>query len=333
MKGVTVKRVDKPTYEIDDEILQQFNEQKNIFGRVIYDNTAPFFYKWDYVNSEKMIENKKKGYSRVELARVIASWTLYNHFVGAFSDQKLDNEDTKLTEPQLSQYEIGDMVEFTKEVKDTALKFGASLVGICKLNRKWLYMINRHGKPIHIPKDYTHAIVMAIEMNDDIFNSPDWSAVTSGGISYSQMAFLSASVAQFIRHLGYKAISSGNDTALNIPLAIDAGLGELGRSGMLITPELGSKVRICKVFTDIPLIVDKQVDFSLQDYCRKCKLCIEACEVSAISCDIEPSYEIKSVSNNPGIKRWVVDVEKCYMFWLENGGGCSNCIAACPFSK
>ncbi len=60
MKGVTVKRVDKPTYEIDDEILQQFNEQQNIFGRVIYDNTAPFFYKWDYVNSEKMIEDKKK---------------------------------------------------------------------------------------------------------------------------------------------------------------------------------------------------------------------------------------------------------------------------------
>jgi len=55
--------------------------------------------------------------------------------------------------------------------------------------------------------------------------------------------------------------------------------------------------------------------------------------VSALSSDAEPSYEIKSVSNNPGVKRWVVDVEKCYMFWIENGGGCSNCIAACPFSK
>jgi len=333
MKGLTVKQVDKPTYEIDEEILQQFNEQQNIFARVIYDNTAPFFHKYNYLNSEKIIEEKKQGYSRIELARTFASWTLYNHFSNAFSDQKLDNEITKLTEPQLSHYEIGDMVEFTKEVKDTALKFGASLVGICKLNRTWLYKYNRHGQPINISEDYSHAIVMIIEMNDDIFNSPHWSAMTSSGISYSKMAFVSASVAQFIRHLGYKAISAGNDTALSIPLAIDAGLGELGRNGILVTPELGSRVRICKVFTDIPLIVDKPVDFSLQEFCKKCKLCIDACEVSAISCDVEPSYEIKSVSNNQGVRRWVVDVEKCYMFWLENGGECSNCIAACPFSK
>ncbi len=82
-------------------------------------------------------------------------------------------------------------------------------------------------------------------------------------------------------------------------------------------------------------IIDKPVDFSLQNFCTKCKckLCIDACEVFAISCEAVASYKIKSVSNNPGVKRWVVDVEKCYMFWIENGGGCSNCIAACPFSK
>ena len=80
-------------------------------------------------------------------------------------------------------------------------------------------------------------------------------------------------------------------------------------------------------------IINKSIGFSLQNFCTKCKLCINACEASAISCGAVPSYEIKSVSNNPGVKRWVVDVEKCYMLWIENGGGCSNCIAACPFSK
>ena len=102
---------------------------------------------------------------------------------------------------------------------------------------------------------------------------------------------------------------------------------------LLVTPELGSKVRICKVFTDIPLKVDKPIDFSLQKYYEKCKLCIDACEVSAISCEAEPSYEIKSVSNNPGVRRWAVDVEKCYMYQLENSSWYSNCIAACPFAK
>jgi len=80
-------------------------------------------------------------------------------------------------------------------------------------------------------------------------------------------------------------------------------------------------------------IINKSIDFSLQNFCKKCKIFINACEVSAISCKAVDSYEIKSVSNNPGVRRWAVDVEKCYMFWIENSGGYSNCIAACPFSK
>ena len=80
-------------------------------------------------------------------------------------------------------------------------------------------------------------------------------------------------------------------------------------------------------------IIDKLVDFSLQKFCKKCKLCINEYEVSAISCDIEPSYEIKSVSNKPGIKSWLVEVKNALKLWVENSNGCSNCIAACPFSK
>ena len=333
MDDIIVKKVDKPTYEIDPETLERFDERKNVFGRVMYDKSASFFYKCNYLHSHSVIKEEKEGYSRLELARACASWTLFNHFSGAFSEQKLDNEITKLSEPQLPKYEIEDIDQFTQEVKDTAMKFGASLVGICALNRNWLYETSMYGQPVDVSPEYTHAIVMIIPMNEDISHSPDWSAITSGGIAYSQMAFVASSVAQFIRHLGYKAISSGNDTALNIPLAIDAGLGELGRNGMLVTPEYGATVRICKVLTDIPLKTDKPIDFSLQEICRHCTLCINACEVSAISRDSEPSYAVKSVSNSTGVKRWVVDVDKCYMFWVENGGGCSSCIAACPFSN
>jgi len=34
-------------------------------------------------------------------------------------------------------------------------------------------------------------------------------------------------LAKFIASLGYKAIACGNDTALSIPLAVDAGLGPI----------------------------------------------------------------------------------------------------------
>jgi epoxyqueuosine reductase QueG len=125
----------------------------------------------------------------------------------------------------------------------------------------------------------------------------------------------------------------GNDTALSIPLAIDAGLGELGRNGLLITPQYGPCVRLCKVFTDLPLMPDQPISFGVTETCMKCFKCAEACEVEAISSDPEPSYRTVSPSNNQGIVRWAVDHDKCYAFWIENSASCATCIAACPFTQ
>jgi hypothetical protein len=38
-------------------------------------------------------------------------------------------------------------------------------------------------------------------------------------------------------------------------------------------------------------------------------------------------------SNNPGVKKWFVNPETCYGFWIENGSDCSNCIRSCPYTK
>jgi epoxyqueuosine reductase QueG len=87
------------------------------------------------------------------------------------------------------------------------------------------------------------------------------------------MGFIAPSMARFIQELGYHAMPSGNDTALSIPMAVDAGLGELGRNGILITPKYGPRVRLCKVFTDLPLVHDKPVDLGVQAFCEICKKC------------------------------------------------------------
>ena len=173
---------------------------------------------------------------------------------------------------------------------------------------------------------------MTVKMDGSaIKTSPTFTASTATGLGYSQMAFIIACMAEFIRNLGYKAIPMGNDIALSIPLAIDAGIGQLGRHGLLITPEYGPCVRICKVFTDLPLKADKPIEFGVTDFCKKCKKCAEACEANAIQTADEPSFKIECPSNNQGILRWAVNHDKCYKFWIENGTECSNCIAACPF--
>ena len=146
------------------------------------------------------------------------------------------------------------------------------------------------------------------------------------------MAFILSGVGESIRNLGFEALQCGNDTALSIPLAIDVGLGELGRNGLLITPQYGPRVRLCKIFTDIPMEVDKPIEFGVKRFCKTCKLCAENCEANAISTEDEPTFEVACRSNNPGTLKWHVNCERCYLYWCENGIDCSTCIKVCPYN-
>ena len=221
----------------------------------------------------------------------------------------------------------------SQQVKDAARLYGADLAGISVLDHRWVYRAQRDGAQVDIPPEYEYAIVMAIAMDPvAIKASPTYIAASAVGVGYSRMAFSIACLAEFIRNLGYGAIPMGNDTALSIPLAIDAGLGELGRNGLLVTREYGPCVRLCKVFTDMPLQPDEPVTFGLTETCRRCQRCADACEVGAISADPEPSFRTVCPSNNAGIQRWAVDHDKCYSFWIENSQDCSTCIAACPYT-
>jgi reductive dehalogenase len=233
-----------------------------------------------------------------------------------------------------SRYEFKDSSEATSQLKRTARFYGASLVGMTELNNHWLYANKRFDlETLELHESAKYAVVMAIEMDEEaISKSPSCPAAAATGICYSKMAFVASSMAEFIRNLGYIAIPAGNDTALSIPLAIDAGLGQLGRNGLLITPEYGPRVRLCKVFTDLPLVPDKPIDFGVTNFCKGCAKCADACEVDAISKDPEPRWEPACKSNNTGALKWYVDSEKCYEFWCENGTDCSTCISVCPYN-
>ena len=326
------KQVDEPTYAVDPSVHGRFDERKTIFMRRHWDKDASFYgveYRGD---AAEKIAAGEPGYSHLDFARILAAWTVHDCFGGAFSWRRLGEADPSLM--QLGRYEADDPVVLTEQVKATARIFGADLVGVCEVNEHWIYSHNRSGDPIEIPAECTHAVVMAIAMDKEaVGTSPEYLSAAATGVGYSKMAFAIASMAQFLRNLRYTAIPMGNDTALSVPLAIDAGLGQLGRNGILTTPEYGSCVRLCKVFTDMQLVADRPIDFGLTEFCTGCLKCAEACEANAISREPEPSFDIACPSNNAGILRWAVDADKCYEFWAKNTAACSNCIVACPFSK
>jgi reductive dehalogenase len=140
------------------------------------------------------------------------------------------------------------------------------------------------------------------------------------------------SLAQFIRNMGCRAVASLNDSAQCIPYAIQAGLGEYGRHGLVITKEYGPRLRFGKIFTDLPLAHDDPVRFGVKEFCEVCRRCSEACPPKAIPGGA-PDGAFHNQSNFVGIKKWNVDGEKCFKFWANQGTECGICIRVCPYNK
>ena len=328
---MSIRKVDKPPYVVNDLQPSRYDQRNIIFNRVLWDRSWQGYGRMIDERVPDIISENKPGYSKVDFALDYASWTVHDAFKGGFSWERIKphkpSTNTRGINWSRMKFVVDDPGEMSLQVKRASKLFGASLVGICKLNRHWLYA------DVEIPKNCENVIVIAIEMDPiGIATSPAVPAAAATGIGYSKMAFVAALLGEFIRNLGFEAVQAGNDTALSIPLAIDAGLGQLGRNGLLITPKFGPRVRLCKIFTDLPLEVDKPIDFGVTQFCKKCKLCAEVCEVGAISKETEPSFQIACRSNNPGALKWYVNGELCYQFWCENGTDCSTCIAVCPYN-
>ena len=228
--------------------------------------------------------------------------------------------------------------EMSRIIKRAARYFGADLVGISQVHPNWVYShefntLTREHYPIDLPDGCNTAIVLAIAMDyEGIRMSP--TPIEGGivGFGYSMMAVVANLMALFIRGLGYQAIPCGNDTALSVPLAMAAGLGETGRLGYLITEKFGPRVRLCKVFTDLPLSYDKYKPFGVKEFCDICKKCATYCPTQAIP-DEGMTTEGYNISNHSGVLKWFVDAEKCFAFWAKNRSDCATCMRVCPFNK
>jgi len=328
---IEVTRVDKPSYSIDHSKLRRFSSKNTIFERVMWDSSWKGYMRMYDEKVLNIVQEGKPGYSRVDFALAYASWIVHDAFEGGFSRMKIDRYRTPVATIGVdwtkTKCSVDDAHKTSTYVKGAARLFGASLTGICKLNRDWLYA------EADVPEKFESVIVMAIEMDSDgIAASPTALAAAATGVGYSKMAFILACLGEFIRNLGYEAVQCGNDTALSIPLAVDAGLGELGRNGLLVTPQYGPRVRLCKIFTDLPLEPDRPIEFGVKEFCKKCKLCAKNCRARAISVNDEPSFNIACQSNSPGTLKWYVNTEVCYLFWCENGIDCSMCISVCPYN-
>jgi len=151
-------------------------------------------------------------------------------------------------------------------------------------------------------------------------------------MGYARIGIIDIALAEAIRTLGYNAIPTMNSTGLSVPLAIDAGLGQLGRNGLLITPDYGAAVRIGKVLTDMPLVPDGPIDFGVTKFCESCTKCAQSCPAKCIPFG-ERTYTAPVDTGNSGAFKWFVDGRMCLKLWVESGASCVNCQGVCTYTK
>jgi reductive dehalogenase len=219
-------------------------------------------------------------------------------------------------------------------VKGYALDIGANLVGICEINPLWIYshrgeIFNENwddwGQEIELTHKY--AVVFATEMAFELVGTAPHSPTTSASMgNYAQGAFIATQLAAFISNLGYSATANHlrHYDALLVPLAVDAGLGETGRLGYLMTKDYGPRIRLGAVTSDLPLIPDQPVDIGAKDFCRICKKCAHCCPSNSIP--LEDQEEVN------GTLRWKLNAETCFDYWGKVGTDCNICMRICPWS-
>ncbi|MHA2347685.1 MAG: reductive dehalogenase [Candidatus Hodarchaeales archaeon] len=330
-------RKGKIPYALDEEIYERFSERNTIFARVGWDKSFSGYHR--AISEKESAKVGMKGYSREGYAAISGAWTVYDEFRGAFS-WEIERKEKSLTQysSKLPKFDSTNLKKNAKIIKRIANVFGACEVGLTEIDPEhpFIYTHNRQNEPLTLPEGVKYAVVMLIEMDyKALKTSPALPSGITTGNAYSRMAFAIACMAKFLRSLGYKAIPAGNDTGISVPLAVKAGLGQVGRNGLLIHPKYGQSVRICKVYTDFPFEVDHPINFGVIQFCRICKKCAQYCPSQSIPYDEDPSWEspFNTVSNNPGAYKWYVDVDSCYNYWVKNSSDCSNCIRVCPFTK
>lgn len=227
----------------------------------------------------------------------------------------------------------------TEKIKGFAKHMGAAVVRTGPLNQAYVYSHKgrryfrpddgsepKVGTPIEL--NHKNAIVLIEGLNNKTLKgAPKKQVILEIARAYLKLGQMAVVLARYIRSLGYPARAHivTNYQLIVPPVAIDAGVGMLGRHGVLISKEFGSAMKMSVVTTDLPLIYDKKPKLGVDNFCRHCRICAENCPGGAIS------FGEKQMIR--GVERYPFKAELCFKICNETGTDCGVCISCCPYSK
>lgn len=145
--------------------------------------------------------------------------------------------------------------------------------------------------------------------------------------TYARLTKASHDVAKASRRLGFRALplpAIGCPTDTRFMEAVfsykhaaqAAGLGRVGKQGLIITPEFGPRIRLTCCLTEAPL---EPTEGNTDGECDTCRICIETCPAGALA---EPE------GDNP----YTINKFACSAF-RTGSGACIECLRQCPAGK
>nr|WPM93794.1 reductive dehalogenase [uncultured prokaryote] len=237
-------------FKVDAARFRRFSQRDSVFSRSFWDpevhsaKTGVF-----YETYRKPLKHFRRvdGFTQKDYAIRNASWYVSDIFGERFAaeDRREGFLDTFKVQRAAAdeKKDVPSSAEMAVEIKRVAKALGADLVGVTAYDERWVYSHKysaqtQNEKPNEIPEGLDNVIVIATNMDYELIQTvPSALSGTATGLGYGRDTIALLSIGQYIRNLGYRAVESLNDTALAVPYAIQAGLGEYGRHGLLITKE------------------------------------------------------------------------------------------------
>ncbi len=127
-KNKKKKMTVSPDFTLNDDF-EPFNEHDSIFGRIKWDKELKSYKRFMYDKVSDIIDEDLVGYTQIDHALAIASWTVHDYFRNAFSWDKLGSPANVMPGAELKKYDVNEknIEKITKTIKAVAKSFGGNI--------------------------------------------------------------------------------------------------------------------------------------------------------------------------------------------------------------
>ncbi len=207
----------------------------------------------------------------------------------------------------------------TEKLRQIALEEGMAIFGVAELDP---IRESFHSDIVKAAEGLKYGISAGFRLSDpiidDIADQPTLLYKHHYRVANYTLDRAGAKIESYIQSNGYKALPIPASQTIDWEkhlghlshkaVAVQAGLGWIGKSALFIHPEHRARLRLVTVLTDMPLEAGSPVKQS----CDKCQLCIKACPAGAIT---DQGYDkpkciakLREFSHLPGIGQYICGV-------------------------